>query len=110
MASNWDDDNERTTSRGNRKVTDSDHTLGQLMVESLNHRRRIEVLETRLDVQDARIRILETKTKNSLSPQSGSVPPGRGSQLFILARKTFVTTAVIIAAIISALKELGYLK
>lgn len=98
----WNDEDERPTSRNNRPRSDSDHTLGQLMVESLNHRRRIEVIEARLDV-------LETASKDSTSSVSGSQPPGRRAALFAFIRKTVITTAVIVAAIISALKELGFL-
>jgi hypothetical protein len=97
-------DDEPTTSRGkNPRRSDSDHTVGQLMVESLNHRRRIEVLEERLEV-------LESEKKNtSLAPYSTDAPPSRRQRLFTLVRKTVTTTALIIAAILSALKELGYL-
>lgn len=97
----WDED-ERPTSRNNRSPTDMDHTVGQLMAESLNHRRRIEVLEKRLQV-------METSPTFSVPPEGGSTPPSGRSRLFALIRKTVVTTAVIIAAIISALKELGFL-
>lgn len=110
MSSQWDDDNERTTSRHNRTPTDMDHTVGQLMVESLNHRRRIEVAESRLEVLETRIRILVSKTQDSLSPPTGSEPPGGRASLFILAKKTVKATLVVIIATIAALKELGYLK
>lgn len=99
-------DDELPTQRNPKpsKRTDSDYTVGQLMVESLNHRHRIEVLEERLE-------ILESEKKNtSLAPTSSvSTPPGR-QRLFALVRKTVTTTVVIIAALISALKELGFFK
>jgi|WetSurMetagenome_2_1015567.scaffolds.fasta_scaffold473371_2 hypothetical protein len=99
-------DDEPPTQRNPKpsKRTDADYTVGQLMVESLNHRRRIEVLEERLE-------ILESEKKNtSIAPHgSDSSPPGR-QRLFALVRKTVTTTVVIIAALISALKELGFLK
>ena len=84
------------------KDSDIHHTVGQLMVESLNHRRRIEVLEARLSE-------LETAPKvTSISP-TGSVPPTERQRILALVRKTVTTTALIIAAVISTLKELGYL-
>jgi len=83
--------------------SDIHYTVGQLMVENLNHRRRIEVLE-------ARVSELETSPKViSISP-TGSVPPTQRQRIFALVRKTVTTTAIIIAALISALRELGYLK
>lgn len=99
-------DDEPPTQRNPKSTrrTDADYTVGQLMVESLNHRHRIEVLEERIE-------ILESEKKNtSLAPHgSDSSPPGR-QRLFSLVRKTVTTTVVIIAALISALKELGFLK
>ena len=74
--------------------SDLDHTVGQLMVESLNHRHRIE--------------ILESLAKRTQVPP-GSLPPPGNNRILPLIRKTVATTVVIIAAIISALKELGYL-
>lgn len=83
--------------------SDIHYTVGQLMVENLNHRRRIEVLEARLSE-------LETSAKVvSISP-TGSVPPSQRQRIFALVRKTVTTTALIIAALISALKELGYFR
>jgi len=67
------------------------------MAESLNHRRRIETLE-------ARVYVVETP------PPVSSVSPERRRALFALVRKTVTTTALIIAALLSALKELGFLK
>lgn len=99
-------DDEIPTRRGagRPKHSDSDHTLGQLMVESLNHRHRIEVLEERLEVLES------AKANTSLAPNStNSSPPGR-QRLFALIRKTITITVVSIAAVISALKELGFLK
>ena len=83
--------------------SDIHYTVGQLMVENLNHRHRIVVLEERLSE-------LETAPKVvSISP-TGSVPPSQRQRIFALVRKTVTTTALIIAALISALKELGFLK
>jgi hypothetical protein len=99
-------DDEPPTQRNPKpgKRTDADYTVGQLMVESLNHRHRIEVLEERLE-------ILETKKENtSLAPNStNSSPPGR-QRIFTLIRKTVTYTVVGIAAVISTLKELGFFK
>jgi hypothetical protein len=85
------------------KHSDTDYTVGQLMVESLNHRHRIQVLEERLSE-------LETSAGIPTAGQTGSVPPSERQRLFALVRKTVTTTALVIAALISALKELGYLK
>lgn len=75
--------------------SDLDHTVGQLMVESINHRHRLEALEA----------MAESK---GLAP--GSIPPlSKRARLFSIARQTFTTTAIIIAALLSALKELGFL-
>jgi hypothetical protein len=73
--------------------SDLHHSVGQLMAESLNHRHRLETLETAL---------LHKET-------AGSVPPS-GKELLVLARKTLTTTLIILAALVSALKELGFLK
>jgi len=84
--------------------TDSDYTVGQLMVESLNHRRRIEVLEDRLEMLESQ------KENTSLAPHSSdSSHPGR-QRVLTLIRKTVTYTVVGIAAIISTLKELGFFK
>lgn len=74
--------------------SDLDHTVGQLMVESLNHRHRIE--------------ILESLAKRTQVPP-GSLPPPGNNRILPLIRRTITTTVFIIAAVISALKELGYL-
>jgi len=90
----WNDDDERPTARGGKRPpTDIDHTMGQLMVESLNHRKRLEMLE-------------ELVERAGLAP--GSVPPPGKHSLLVLVRKTITTTVVIIAAVISALRELGF--
>jgi hypothetical protein len=82
--------------------TDNDYLVGQLMVENIHHRRRIEVLE-------ARLQVLETAPKNdSLAPGS-SLPPAGKHRLFALVRRTVTITVVGIAAVISALRELGFL-
>jgi hypothetical protein len=101
----WNDEDERPTSRGNpRPHSNIDHTVGQLMVESLNHRRRIEVLEARLENMEA------STSNQSSSPPSASIGPSSRQRIFALVRKTVTTTAIIIAALLSALKELGFLK
>jgi hypothetical protein len=95
-------DDERPTNRGGTR-SNIDHTVGQLMVESLNHRRRIEILEERLaDLEDTK--------KNSAPASGGSLTPDSKSRLFHLIRKTVTITALSIAAVITTLKELGLLK
>ncbi len=101
----WRDDDERPTSPGGKRSstrTDIDHTVGQLMVESINQRRRIEVLEERVEVLEA------AKKNQSLAPAS-SLPPAGKQRVFALIRKTVTYTVIGIAAAISALKELGFL-
>lgn len=90
-----DYEDEIPTGRGRKSRADSDHTLGQLMVESLNHRRRIEVLEAL---------VLSEKGK------SNSISPNSKRRYLEVARKTFLYAILTIAGLISALKELGFLK
>jgi hypothetical protein len=93
--SNWNDEDERPTSRGGKcPPSDIDHTVGSLMVESLNHRKRIEMLE-------------EVVERAGLTP--GSLPPSGKHSIFVLIRKTVTTTTLIIAAVLAALRELGFL-
>lgn len=95
------EDHERPTKPNNGKPpSDRDHTLGQLMVECLNHRHRIETLE-------ARVAIVETAQKEPKTPSA--MPPGNRS-LLQLVKQTLVSTSLILAAIISTLKELGLLE
>lgn len=104
MADNrYEDDSERPTNRGRKPPSDPNYTLGQLMVESLNHRRRIEVVELRLTN-------LESSKKDSQPPEGSSIYPGGRTRLFALVKKTFTYTVICIAAILSTLRELGYLK
>lgn len=101
--SDWDDKHERITSSGHgRPLTDLDHTVGQLMAENLNHRRRIEVLEKR--VED-----LEAPARNQSLTAKRSVFAFAKHPLFVLVRKATLYTVIAIAAVISALKELGFL-
>jgi hypothetical protein len=103
-SNDWRDDDERPTSRGGKgsgSRTDTDHTVGQLMVESLNHLRRIQVLEERVEILEA------AKKNQSLAPSS--LPPAGKQRVFALIRKTVTYTVVAIAAVVSALKELGFL-
>ncbi len=80
---------------GNGSYSDLHHTVGQLMAESLNHRHRLETIEALVE-------------NAGLVP--GSIPPkSKRARLFYVARTAFTTTAVIIAALLSALKELGFL-
>ncbi len=94
-------DDERPTGRGGKPSSDADYHVGRLMVESLNFRRRLEVVESRLAH-------LEDAKKDSAPPASGSIIPGGRARLFALIKKTLAYTVVGIAAIISTLKELGY--
>lgn len=100
----WRDEDERPTSRGgkgSKPHTDIDHTVGQLMVESLNHLRRLQLLEERVEILEA------AKKNQSLAPSS--LPPAGKQRVFALIRKTVTYTVIGIAAAISALKELGFL-
>lgn len=94
---------ERPTSNRHKPRSDSDHTLGQLMVENINHRRRLDVIETRLEV-------LESATKKQLSTEASSESDTGRTILFSNVRKGIITIAVIVAAVVSAIKELGLLK
>lgn len=95
MSNKWDNEDELPTSRGRKARADSDHTLGQLMVESLNHRRRLEVLEALVF---------------SKKGEGDSLPPTSKHRYFQLARKAFLYTLLTLAGLISAIKELGFLK
>ncbi len=100
----WSDEDERPTSRGGKggkPHSDTDHTVGQLMVESLNHLRRIQLLEERVEVLEA------AKKNQSLAPSS--LPPAGKQRVFAIIRKTVTYTVIAIAAALSALKELGFL-
>ncbi len=92
----WNDEDERPTSRGGKRPpSDVDRTVGQLLVESLHHRKRLETLEALVE-------------NAGLTPDS--LPPiGRRRSLPELIRKTVTTTVLIIAAVLSALRELGFL-
>jgi hypothetical protein len=95
------DEHERITKPNNGKPpTDNDHMLGQLMVESLNHRRRIEVLE---------LRLYNAETALKDKAITASIPPGNRSLLH-LAKQTLISVTVVLAALISALKQLGFLE
>lgn len=101
----WSREDETPTNpggKGSGARSDLDHTVGQLMAESLNHLRRISVLEERVEVLEA------AKKKQSLAPPN-SLPPAGKQRVFALIRKTVTYTIVGIAAAISALKELGFL-
>jgi hypothetical protein len=92
----------KSSGSGGGSRTDNDYLVGQLMVENIHHRRRIEVVE-------ARLKVLETAPKNdSIAPRS-SLPPAGRQRLFAIIRKTVTVTVVGIAAVISALRELGFL-
>lgn len=101
----WNDQDERPTSPGGKRPrahSDTDHTVGELMVQTIHHQRRIEVLEER-------VKVLEFAPKNvSIAPTS-SLPPAGRQRVFAIIRKTVTYTVVAIAAIFSALKELGFL-
>lgn len=91
----YTEDESPTQTRSRSPHSDLHRTVGQLMAESLNHRKRLETLEALVE-------------NAGLVP--GSVPPkSKRARLFHVARTTFTTTAIIIAALLSALKELGYL-
>lgn len=92
----------KSSGSGGGSRTNNDYLVGQLMVENIHHRRRIEVLESRLQV-------LETAPKNySLAPRS-SLPPAGKQRLFAIVRRTVTVAVIGIAAVISALRELGFL-
>lgn len=91
----YTEDESPTKTRSRDPRSDLHHTVGQLMVESINQRKRLETLEALVE-------------NAGLVP--GSIPPkSNRARLFHVARTTFTTTAIIIAALLSALKELGFL-
>jgi hypothetical protein len=101
----WNDEDERPTNRGGKSSesrSDTDYLVGKLMVEGVNHRQRIEVLE-------ARLRVVEIAAKNNSIAPGSSLPPAGKQRLYAIIRKTVTTTAIILAALFSALKELGFL-
>lgn len=69
-------------------------TVGLLMAESQNHRKRIEVLER-----------LALRTKGALD----SVPPTAQDRYIKVIATTIKWAILVIAGLISALRELGYL-
>jgi hypothetical protein len=90
----WSDQDERPTRPTIRNPdTDLHNLVGQLMVENVNHLKRIEILEA---------------VAERVQVQNGSIPPPRHSILPHI-RRVITTTALIVAAVISALKELGLL-
>lgn len=92
----WPDEDEIPTSPGGRIHPDLHHTLGLAMAEVINLRKRLEILEALA---------LSTKTRTRQSDRPG---PDMAS-LAILAKKTIQWAILILAGLISALKELGYL-
>lgn len=77
--------------------SDIDHSVGILLAEAVNFRKRLEVLES-LAIGKA------TKTRESERP-GPSV-----AEMATLAKKTIQWGILVIAGILSALKELGFLK
>jgi ribosomal protein L14 len=93
----WHED-EIPTRPGIRSAhTDIHNTLGLVMAEVINLRKRIEVLES-----------LEIRSKIKSERPSGTGTDF--ASMAIVAKKAIQWGILVIAGIISALKELGYLK
>ena len=76
--------------------TDSDHNVGVLMVEVIRLTRRIETLESLAFYKEIK--------------RQSDRPGPTLSEVGTLAKKTIQWAILVIAGIVSALKELGYLK
>ncbi len=98
------------TRPGHRVNTDEDFSVGQLMVESINHRRRLETLENRSDHQESRMARIEAAYQDFEIAKASIPVPGKHHRLASLIRKIIVTTVVIITAVLTAIRELGILK
>jgi hypothetical protein len=103
-------EDEIPTRPGHRVNTDKDFSLGQLMVESIHHRRRIETVENRCDHQESRLARLENAYQDFEIAKASIPVPGKHHRLASLIRKIIVTTVVIITAVLTAIRELGILK
>lgn len=93
--SRWSED-EIPTNPGGRAHPDINNTVGLLMAEVINLRKRLEVLES-----------LELSQKTR--PKHSERPGPDMAAMATVAKKTIQWSILVIAAIISALKELGYI-
>ncbi len=97
------DKHERTT-RPNatgyptKELADIQYHLGSVMAECALLQNRVKILERQVEIL--------------VSLKSDSEIPGAKSthRYVILAKKTFITAALIISGIVAAAKELGFLK
>lgn len=83
-------EDEIPTHRGRRQDTHPDTMLGRLMRESVDHNTRIEALES----------VVFREAKPSTWPTVGKYLP--------LIKKTVTAAVLVIAGVLSALKELGF--
>ena len=91
----YDEDEIPTRPDARNPHSDIHGTVGLLMAESQNHRKRIEVLEA-----------LALRSKGALD----SVPPAAIARYLKVTTTAFKWAILVIAGLISALKELGFLE
>ena len=82
----------------NKEIADLQYHVGTVMAECALLQRRVSTLEDTVET-------LVAKKTDSEIPKSKS-----GNRYYILAKKTFLTTALVISGILAAAKELGFLK
>ena len=81
-----------------KEIADLQYHVGTVMAECALLQRRVNALENLVE------HLVSTKSDSEI-PKSKS-----SNRYYLLAKKTFLTTALIISGILAAAKELGFLK